>query len=122
MPIRDLANPTRFLAFSGRLLPWLWAASAVGASELVASLAAVRRGARRECHAIERHPAGRAEQRPLAVAHRREGAGLVAGSRGLDLDHFCAEIGKGERGRRPGQDPREIQHADARVVFVVFAQ
>ncbi|MCB1497180.1 MAG: heme ABC transporter permease [Bauldia sp.] len=30
MPIRDLANPTRFLAFSGRLLPWLWAASAVG--------------------------------------------------------------------------------------------
>ncbi len=25
MPILDLANPTRFLAFSGRLLPWLWA-------------------------------------------------------------------------------------------------
>ena len=30
MPIRDLANPTRFLAFSGRLLPWLWAAAAIG--------------------------------------------------------------------------------------------
>jgi heme exporter protein CcmD len=24
MPAIDLANPTRFLAFSGRLLPWLW--------------------------------------------------------------------------------------------------
>ena len=24
MPIIDLANPTRFLAFSGRVLPWLW--------------------------------------------------------------------------------------------------
>jgi heme exporter protein C len=25
MPAIDLANPTRFLGFSGRLLPWLWA-------------------------------------------------------------------------------------------------
>jgi heme exporter protein C len=25
MPAIDLANPTRFLAFSGRVLPWLWA-------------------------------------------------------------------------------------------------
>jgi heme exporter protein C len=24
MPIADLANPTRFLAVSGRILPWLW--------------------------------------------------------------------------------------------------
>ena len=34
MPIADLANPTRFLAVSGRILPWLWgvtlAALAVG--------------------------------------------------------------------------------------------
>lgn len=30
MPISDLANPTRFLAFSGRLLPWLWAVTAIG--------------------------------------------------------------------------------------------
>ena len=29
MPAIDLANPTRFLAFSGRLLPWLWGATAV---------------------------------------------------------------------------------------------
>jgi heme exporter protein C len=27
MPAIDLANPTRFLALSGRLLPWLWAAT-----------------------------------------------------------------------------------------------
>nr|HMN87720.1 cytochrome c biogenesis protein CcsA [Bauldia sp.] len=24
MPIADLANPTRFLSLSGRVLPWLW--------------------------------------------------------------------------------------------------
>ena len=30
MPISDLANPTRFLAFAGRLLPWLWAVTAIG--------------------------------------------------------------------------------------------
>lgn len=30
MPISDLANPSRFLAFSGRLLPWLWAVTAIG--------------------------------------------------------------------------------------------
>lgn len=29
MPAIDLANPTRFLAFSGRLLPWLWAVTAI---------------------------------------------------------------------------------------------
>ncbi len=29
MPAIDLANPTRFLAFSGRLLPWLWAVTAL---------------------------------------------------------------------------------------------
>jgi heme exporter protein C len=35
MPLVDLANPTRFLAFSARVLPWLWGASLVG---LVAGL------------------------------------------------------------------------------------
>ena len=30
MPLIDLANPTRFLAFSGRLLPWLWGVAIVG--------------------------------------------------------------------------------------------
>jgi heme exporter protein C len=30
MAISDLANPTRFLGFTGRLLPWLWAASILG--------------------------------------------------------------------------------------------
>jgi heme exporter protein C len=31
MAIADLANPSRFLAFSARLLPWLWGATAVTA-------------------------------------------------------------------------------------------
>jgi heme exporter protein C len=30
MPLSDLANPTRFLAFSARALPWLWGVSLVG--------------------------------------------------------------------------------------------
>ncbi|WP_421725949.1 heme ABC transporter permease [Bauldia sp.] len=30
MPIIDLANPTRFLAFSGRALPWLWGIAVIG--------------------------------------------------------------------------------------------
>ncbi|MCP4385143.1 MAG: heme ABC transporter permease [Hyphomicrobiales bacterium] len=30
MPISDLANPTRFLAFSGRLLPFVWGAAGLG--------------------------------------------------------------------------------------------
>jgi heme exporter protein C len=30
MPIIDLANPTRFLALSGRILPWFWAAAGIG--------------------------------------------------------------------------------------------
>jgi heme exporter protein C len=30
MAIIDLANPTRFLDFSGRILPFLWAAAAIG--------------------------------------------------------------------------------------------
>jgi len=30
MSLTDLANPTRFLAFSGALLPWLWGAAIVG--------------------------------------------------------------------------------------------
>ena len=29
MPLIDLANPTRFLAFSSRLLPWLWGATLI---------------------------------------------------------------------------------------------
>ena len=29
MPLIDLANPTRFLALSGRLLPWLGAATVI---------------------------------------------------------------------------------------------
>ncbi len=29
MPVIDLANPTRFLGFSGRVLPWLWAVTAL---------------------------------------------------------------------------------------------
>jgi heme exporter protein C len=30
MSLTDLANPTRFLAFSGAVLPWLWGAAIVG--------------------------------------------------------------------------------------------
>jgi heme exporter protein C len=30
MSLTDLANPTRFLAFSGALLPWLWGAALAG--------------------------------------------------------------------------------------------
>jgi heme exporter protein C len=30
MSLTDLANPTRFLAFSGKLLPWLWGAALAG--------------------------------------------------------------------------------------------
>jgi heme exporter protein C len=30
MALIDLANPTRFLAFSGKALPWLWGITAVG--------------------------------------------------------------------------------------------
>jgi heme exporter protein C len=30
MSLTDLANPTRFLAFSGALLPWLWGAALLG--------------------------------------------------------------------------------------------
>jgi heme exporter protein C len=30
MSLTDLANPTRFLAFSGAVLPWLWGAALVG--------------------------------------------------------------------------------------------
>jgi heme exporter protein C len=30
MSLTDLANPTRFLAFSGRILPWLWGAALLG--------------------------------------------------------------------------------------------
>jgi heme exporter protein C len=30
MSLTDLANPTRFLAFSGALLPWLWGAALIG--------------------------------------------------------------------------------------------
>ena len=41
MPLADLANPTRFLAYSGRILPWLWAATLVGlAAGLVLSFRA----------------------------------------------------------------------------------
>ena len=29
MALIDLANPTRFMALAGRILPWLWAATAV---------------------------------------------------------------------------------------------
>jgi heme exporter protein C len=29
MPAIDLANPTRFLAFSGRILPWVWGIAAI---------------------------------------------------------------------------------------------
>ena len=30
MPLTDLANPTRFLAYTGRLLPWLWGVALAG--------------------------------------------------------------------------------------------
>ncbi len=30
MALIDLANPTRFLAFSGRVLPWLWGVTLIG--------------------------------------------------------------------------------------------
>ena len=30
MPIIDLANPTRFLALSGRLLPFVWGEAGIG--------------------------------------------------------------------------------------------
>jgi heme exporter protein C len=30
MAISDLANPTRFIAFTGRILPWLWVVSILG--------------------------------------------------------------------------------------------
>ena len=30
MPLLDLANPTRFLAYSGRILPWLSVIAGLG--------------------------------------------------------------------------------------------
>jgi hypothetical protein len=45
---------------------------------------------------------------------RTHGAGVVAGARVLDLDHLGAEVGQMHGRHRPGQQAREVEHADAR--------
>ena len=52
------------------------------------------------------------EQRALAVPHGAYGAVVVALGR-LHLDHFGAQVGQQGRGHGAGQDPCEVQDADA---------
>ena len=53
----------------------------------------------------------KAETRPRPVA---EVARVVAGAGVLDLDDVGAEVGEVERADRAGQEPRQVEHADAR--------
>ena len=57
--------------------------------------------------AVEREERGAA-----TVTAGRSRPDLVAGDRVLDLDHVGAEVGELLRAQRPGDDPREVEHAD----------
>ncbi len=52
-------------------------------------------------------------ERACGPAVRAERARIVAGTGVLDLDDVGAQIGEMERAHRPGQQPRQVEHAHA---------
>ena len=63
--------------------------------------------------AVEREEERRAGARLGALVARRRPAHVVAQPRVLDLEHVGAEVGQQPGAEAAGQQPREVEHADA---------